>query len=133
MPDKLFMPTYPTSPFSHAYTRTHNQPYSSPPGLAQWACYIKASAYGSTVGWSRWTSARTIHTYIYRECLRPVFLLYDYNNWSSVFNQVVRLQDSYIPEDFDFLRLYHWFSRMPNFLKMGIKYLNLSSFGQFRQ
>jgi len=50
----------PTSPFSHAYTRTHHQPDSSPPGLAQWTCYIKASAYGSRVGW---TPARTIHTY----------------------------------------------------------------------
>ena len=63
MPDKLFMPTHPSSPFSHAYTRTHHQPDSSPPGLAQWACYIKASAYGSRVGW---TLARTIHTYITR-------------------------------------------------------------------
>jgi len=61
MPNKLFMPTHPSSPFSHAYTRTHHQPYSSPPGLAQCACYIKASAYGSRVGW---TPARTIHTYI---------------------------------------------------------------------
>ena len=48
MPDKLFMPTHPSSPFSHAYTRTHHQPDSSPPGLAQWACYIKALAYGSS-------------------------------------------------------------------------------------
>ena len=39
MPDKLFMPTHPSSPFSHAHTRTHHQPDSSPPGLAQWACY----------------------------------------------------------------------------------------------
>ena len=60
MPDKLFMPTHPSSPFSHAYTHTH-QPDSSPPGLAQWTCYITASAYGSRVGW---TPARTIHTYI---------------------------------------------------------------------
>jgi len=52
MPDMLFMPTDPSSPFSHSYTRTHHQPDSSPPGLAQWACYIKASAYGSRVGWS---------------------------------------------------------------------------------
>ena len=44
MPDKLFMPTHPSSPFSQAYTRTHHQPDSSPSGLAQWACYIKASA-----------------------------------------------------------------------------------------
>ena len=56
------MPTHPSSPFSHAYTRIHHQPDSSPPGLAQWACYIKASAYGSRVGW---TPARTIHTYIH--------------------------------------------------------------------
>jgi len=62
MPDKLFMPTQPSSPFSHAYTRRHHQPDSSPPGLAQWACYIKASAYGSGVGW---TPAGTIHTYIH--------------------------------------------------------------------
>jgi len=62
MPDKLFMPTHPSSPFSHAYTRTHHQPDSSPPGLAQWVCYIKASAYGSRLGW---TPARTIHTYIH--------------------------------------------------------------------
>jgi len=40
MPDKLFMPTHPSSPFSHAYTRTHHQPDSSPPGLVQWACYM---------------------------------------------------------------------------------------------
>jgi len=44
------MPTHPSSPFSHAHTRTHHQPDSSPPGLAQWAC-LKASAYGSRVGW----------------------------------------------------------------------------------
>ena len=43
----------PTSPFSHAHTRTHHQPDSSPPGLIQWACYKKASAYGSRVGWTR--------------------------------------------------------------------------------
>jgi len=29
----------PTSPFSQAHTRTHHQPDSSPPGLAQWAYY----------------------------------------------------------------------------------------------
>jgi len=58
MPDKLFMPTHPSSPFSHAYTRTRHQADSSPPGLTQWACYIKASAYGPRVGW-------TIHTYIH--------------------------------------------------------------------
>jgi len=58
MPDKLFMPTHPSSLFSHAHTRTHHQPDSSP-GLAQWACYIKASAYGSRVGW---TPARRIHS-----------------------------------------------------------------------
>ena len=33
------MPTHPSSPFSHAHTRTHHQPDSSHPGLAQWACY----------------------------------------------------------------------------------------------
>jgi len=52
MPDKLFMPTHPSSPFSHAYTRTHHQLESSPPGLAQLAGYIKASVYGSGVGWT---------------------------------------------------------------------------------
>jgi len=62
MPDQLFLPTHPSSPFSHACTRTHHQPDSSPPGLAQWACYIKASAYGSRVGW---TPARRIHTYTF--------------------------------------------------------------------
>jgi len=55
------MPTHPSLPFSYAYTRKHHQPDSSPPGLAQWACYIKTSAYGSRVGW---TSARTIHIHI---------------------------------------------------------------------
>jgi len=39
MRNKLFMPTDPSSPFSHAHTRTHHQPDSSPPGLTQWACY----------------------------------------------------------------------------------------------
>jgi len=39
MPEKLLMPTHPSSPFSHAHTRTHHQPDSTPPGLAQWACY----------------------------------------------------------------------------------------------
>jgi len=33
------MPTYPSLPFSHAHTRTHHQPDSSLPGLAQYACY----------------------------------------------------------------------------------------------
>ena len=42
----------PTSPFSHAHSCTHHHPDSSPPGLAQWACYKKASAYGSRVGWT---------------------------------------------------------------------------------
>jgi len=56
------MPTHPFSPFSHAHIRTHHQPDSSPPGLTQWACYIKASAYGSRVGC---TPARRIHTYIH--------------------------------------------------------------------
>jgi len=65
MPDKLFMPTHPSSPFSHAYTCTHHQPDSFPPGLAQWACYIKASAYGSRVGWTLCTNDTYIHTYIH--------------------------------------------------------------------
>ena len=56
------MPTHPSLPFSHAHTRTHHQPDYSPPGLAQWACYIKASAYGFRVGW---TPAQRIHTYIH--------------------------------------------------------------------
>jgi len=51
------MPTHPFSPFSHAHIRTHHWPDSSPPGLTQWACYKKASVYGSRVGW---THARTI-------------------------------------------------------------------------
>ena len=55
------MPTHPSSPFSHDI-HTHHQPDSSPPGLMQWACYKKASAYGSRVGW---TLARKIHTYTY--------------------------------------------------------------------
>jgi len=42
----------PPSPFSHAHIRTHHEPDSSPPGLAQWACHKKASAYGSRVGWT---------------------------------------------------------------------------------
>ena len=46
------MPTHPSSSFSHAHTHTHHQPDSSPPGLAQWACYKKASAYGYRVGWT---------------------------------------------------------------------------------
>jgi len=29
----------PSSSFSHAHSRTHHQPDSSPPGLAQWACH----------------------------------------------------------------------------------------------
>jgi len=37
----------PSSPFSHAYTRTHHQPDSSPPGLAQWACYKRPQCMGS--------------------------------------------------------------------------------------
>jgi len=52
------MPTHPSSPFSHAHIRTHHEPDSSPPRLTQWACYKKASAYGSRVGW---TLARSIH------------------------------------------------------------------------
>jgi len=48
----LLMSTQPSSPFSHAHTRTHHQPDSSPPGLTQWACHKKASAYGSRVGWT---------------------------------------------------------------------------------
>jgi len=35
---------------------------SSPPGLTQWACYKKASAYGSRVCWAL---AQRIHTYIH--------------------------------------------------------------------
>jgi len=62
MPDKLFMPTHPSSLFSHGHTHTHHQPDSSSPGLAQWGCYIKASANGSRVGW---IPAQTIHTYIH--------------------------------------------------------------------
>jgi len=45
MPDKLFMPTHPSSPFSHAHTRTHHQPDSSPSGLAQWTCYKGLNAW----------------------------------------------------------------------------------------
>ena len=64
MPDKLFMPTHPSSSFSHAYTRTHHQPDSCPPGLTQWVCYKK--------GLSVWIQSRLdpcpkdtyIHTYI---------------------------------------------------------------------
>jgi len=37
--------------------------------------------------------------------------IYDCNIGSSVFNHVVRL-DTYITDDFQFLRLYHWCSRM---------------------
>ena len=44
------------------------------------------------------------HCDIYQE-YRLVVLRYDYNVWSSVFSHVVRL-DTYIPENFDFLRLY---------------------------
>ena len=51
------------SPFSHAHIRTHHYPDSSPPGLTQWTCYKKASAYGSRVGW---TPARRIRIYPYR-------------------------------------------------------------------
>jgi len=70
------MPTHPSSPFSHAHTRTHHQPDSCPPGLAQWACYIKASSYGSRVGW---THARRIHTYLTR-LLLDHFLAANYCN-----------------------------------------------------
>jgi len=54
----------PTSPFSHAHTRTHHQPNSSPAGLAQWACYKKAWAYGSRVGWTpAWRNNNNIHSH----------------------------------------------------------------------
>jgi len=52
VPDSCSRLLCPSSPFSHAHTGTHHQPDSSPPGLAQWACHKKASAYGSTVGWT---------------------------------------------------------------------------------
>jgi len=42
----------PSLPSSHAHTCTHHQPDSSPPGLVQWACHKKASAYGSRVTWT---------------------------------------------------------------------------------
>jgi len=54
---------------SHKTQTTYRQRFSSgmngggqPPGLTQWACYKKASTYGSRVGWTR---ARRIHTYIH--------------------------------------------------------------------
>jgi len=40
-----------------------------------------------------------------------LFSSHDYNIWSSLFNHVVRL-DTFLAEDFNFLRLCHWFSRM---------------------
>ena len=49
------MPTHPSSLSSHAHTRTHHQPDSSPPGLAQWACYK---------GLSVWVQSRLDDTYI---------------------------------------------------------------------
>ena len=66
MPDKLFMPTHPSSPFSHAYIHTHHQPDSSPPGLAQWACYIKASAYGQRSRLDHCPNDTYIHGWIWR-------------------------------------------------------------------
>ena len=62
--DKLFMPTHPSSPFSHAYTRTHHQPDSSPPGLAQWACYIKPQLAGVQSRLDSCPNDTYIHTYI---------------------------------------------------------------------
>ena len=50
------------------------------------------------------------HCDIYQECCLVV-LLCVYNILSFVFNHVVRL-NTYTPEYFDFLRLYHWFSSM---------------------
>jgi len=49
----------PTSPFSH----THHQPDCSPPGLAQWACYKKASVYGSRIGWTPARRNNNIHNH----------------------------------------------------------------------
>jgi len=56
------MPTHPSSPFSHAHTRMHHQPDSSPPGLAQWACYKRL-----TVWVQSWLPLPEgyIHTYIH--------------------------------------------------------------------
>jgi len=54
---------------SHKTQTTYRQRFScgmngggQRPGLMQWACYKKASAYGSRVGW---TPAGRIHTYIH--------------------------------------------------------------------
>jgi len=104
MPDKLFLPTHPSSPFSHAYTRTHHQPDSSPPELAQWVFYIKASAYGSRVGW---TPARYIHTYTlsdkryhhifssnFVKCW-PIFIILSSTNLAVIFNTNIS-QDSVV-------------------------------------
>jgi len=89
MHDKLFMPTHPSSSFSHAHTRTHYQPDSSPPGLAQWACYK---------GLSVWVQSRLdtcpkdtyIHTYIEAQLLIAYFpklqitFLLKMRMWSSL-------------------------------------------------
>jgi len=85
------MPTHPSSPFSHAHIRPHHQPDSFPPGLTQWACYKKASAYGSRVGW---TLVRRIHTYCSTEpdeyvnvkygCLKSSYSFSDIIDVSSI-------------------------------------------------
>jgi len=53
VPDKLLTPTQPYLTLQsriHLHTSlTKTPPF---PGLAQWACYKKASAYGSRVGWT---------------------------------------------------------------------------------
>ena len=69
-----------------------------------------------------------------RYLLSLVVLLCDYNIWSSVFDHVVRL-DTYIPEDFDFLRLYSlvqpFVDMMPLF-RVGFAFRTDPN-GQFRQ
>ena len=64
----------------YKYTSFLSFPFLSPPGLTQWACYKKASVYGSRVGW---TPARTIQLgYIF--CLNLCSLRYRYitsNYW----------------------------------------------------
>jgi len=72
----------PTSPFSHAHTRTHHQPDSSPPWLAQWACYKKASAtsaYGSRVGWT--PARRNNNNNKVRSCIRNAQILFMAHRW----------------------------------------------------
>jgi len=60
-------------------------------------------------------------------------LLYNYNIWSSVFSHVVHL-DTYIPEDFDVIRLFYWLIRMslPLF-RTWQAMLFTGSNGQFQQ